>query len=213
MHLIFWRSRDKYINQSVVHIQLDSQHAVVGGSAPSSFLNIIHSTFQLFLSLSLTSVSIVDQPARSGRAQRSRLASRSLSSRARMSFLRTGPLTLRTRVRFTLPMKATLTCVMPPLEPTPHIRQTNAPTLSAHLKNNTNARKKRAAKRKVRENWLPRPSSRKLKNCGISFSRERSPGRLLGAVGGRAQWERLTGFADDFLDDGVHDFTRVHVRI
>jgi hypothetical protein len=34
-----------------------------------------------------------------------------------MSPLRTGPFTLRTRVLFWVPMKLTLTCVIPPLEP------------------------------------------------------------------------------------------------
>ena len=49
--------------------------------------------------------------------QRSLLASRSDSRRARMSPFLTGPLTFLTRVLVLLPMKLTLTCVIPPLEP------------------------------------------------------------------------------------------------
>ena len=103
LYLFIWRSRDKYINQSVHSTRL---------SAPSLVrrcrLNIL--------------------PDRSIAAQRSLLASRSLSRRARMSFFLTGPLTFLTKVLFTLPMKATLTCVIPPLEP---VTQTNAPTLKS----------------------------------------------------------------------------------
>ena len=49
--------------------------------------------------------------------QRSLLASRSDSSRARMAPFLTGPFTFLTRVLFCVPMKLTLTCVIPPLEP------------------------------------------------------------------------------------------------
>ena len=50
-------------------------------------------------------------------AHLSLLASLSDSRRARMSPFLTGPLTFLTRVLLTVPMKLTLTCVIPPLEP------------------------------------------------------------------------------------------------
>ena len=55
--------------------------------------------------------------------QRSLLASRSDSSRARISPFLTGPFTLRTKVLSIWPWNLTLTCVIPPLEP----KYTNAP--------------------------------------------------------------------------------------
>ena len=142
-------------------------------------------------------------PDRSIAAQRSLLASRSLSRRARMSFLLTGPLTFLTKVLFTLPMKATLTCVIPPLEPVSQkqTRQRQKPI-----------KRRKNAKRIARECSASRVQNGR-KTASQYEHRQASSNFECSGVGGRQRHDILTGFADDFLDDSVHDFTRVHVRI
>lgn len=102
-----------------------------------------------------------------------------------MSPFLTGPFTFLTRVLFTAPVNCTLTCVIPPLEPT-----------HKHAQLDTTG---------IRTGRVDSETSEP------SQARDDDPDTLDSRLLRSGRPATLTGFADDLFNDGVHDFTRVHV--